>query len=108
MQPDNSWVEANRTVAYLAAFGTAISLARLLPQRWPAVLGAVATAAAVISAWAILVKVFPGSLDANDPVARLKAPFDYWNATGPAGRDGAGAVHLGRSAAVARAGSCAR
>ncbi len=82
VQPDNSWVEANRTVAYLAAFGTAISLARLLPQRWPAVLGAVATAAAVISAWAILVKVFPGSLDANDPVARLKAPFDYWNTTG--------------------------
>ena len=82
VQPDNSWVEANRTVAYLAAFGTALALARLLPERWPALLGALATAATVICAWALLVKVFPGSLDANDPVARLRAPFDYWNATG--------------------------
>ena len=82
VQPDNSWVEANRTVAYLAAFATAIALARLLPERWPALLGAVATAATVICGWALLVKVFPASLDANDPVARLRAPFDYWNATG--------------------------
>ena len=82
VQPDNSWVEANRTVAYLAAFGTAIALARLLPERWPAVLGAVATAAAVLSAYAVVVKVFPASLNADDPVARLRAPFDYWNATG--------------------------
>ncbi len=82
VQPDNSWVEANRTVAYLAAFATALALARLLPERWPALLGALATAATVICAWALLVKVFPGSLDANDPVARLRAPFDYWNATG--------------------------
>ena len=82
VQPDNSWVEANRTVAYLAAFATALALARLLPERWPALLGALATAATVICAWALVVKVFPGSLDANDPVARLRAPFDYWNATG--------------------------
>ena len=26
--------------------------------------------------------MFPGSLDANDLVGRLKAPFGYWNATG--------------------------
>ena len=34
VQPDNSWVEANRTVAYLAVFATALALARLLPERW--------------------------------------------------------------------------
>jgi tetratricopeptide (TPR) repeat protein len=82
VQPDNSWTEANRTLSYLAAFGAAIAMARIVPERWPALLGAVGTAATVICGYALLVKVFPGSLDANDLVGRLKAPFGYWNATG--------------------------
>jgi tetratricopeptide (TPR) repeat protein len=82
VQPDNSWLEANRTLSYLAAFGTAIAMARIVPERWPALLGAVAAAMTVICAYALLVKVFPATLDANDLVGRLKAPFDYWNATG--------------------------
>ena len=82
VQPDNSWTEANRTLSYLAAFGAAIAMARIVPERWPALLGAVAAAATVICGYALLVKVFPGSLDANDLVGRLKAPFGYWNATG--------------------------
>ncbi len=32
--------------------------------------------------YALLVKVFPASLDPSDAVARLRAPFGYWNATG--------------------------
>ena len=82
VQPDNSWVEANRTLSYFAAFGAALALARIFPERWPALLGAVAAATTVICGYALLVKVFPASLDANDLVGRLKAPFDYWNATG--------------------------
>jgi tetratricopeptide (TPR) repeat protein len=82
VQPDNSWVEANRTLSYLAAFGTAMALARLVPAGWRAVIGAVAAAAVALSAYALLAKVFPATLDANDPVGRLRAPFDYWNATG--------------------------
>jgi tetratricopeptide (TPR) repeat protein len=82
VQPDDSWVEGNRTLSYLAAFGAAMALARLIPGRWPAVLGAVATAATVVCAYALLTKVFPATLDANDLVGRLKTPFSYWNATG--------------------------
>jgi O-Antigen ligase len=82
VQPDDSWLEANRTLSYLAAFGAAMALARLIPGRWPAVLGAVATAATLVCAYALLTKVFPATLDANDLVGRLKAPFDYWNTTG--------------------------
>jgi hypothetical protein len=82
VQPDNSWVEANRTLSYLGAFGTATALARIAPARWPAVIGAVAAAATVVSAYALLVKVFPASFDAEDLIGRLKAPFDYWNTTG--------------------------
>jgi hypothetical protein len=82
VQPASSWLEANRTLSYLAAFATALMLARLAPGRWPALVGAVATAATVICAYSLLVKVFPGSLDPNDPFGRLRAPFDYWNAVG--------------------------
>ncbi|MGZ6631637.1 MAG: O-antigen ligase family protein [Solirubrobacteraceae bacterium] len=82
VQPDNSWTEANRTLSYLAAFGAALAMARIVPERWPALLGAVATAATVICGYALLVKVFPATLDPNDLIGRLKAPFDYWNATG--------------------------
>jgi cytochrome c-type biogenesis protein CcmH/NrfG len=82
VQPANSWLEANRTLSYLAAFACAMALARLIPARWPAVNGALAAFATVVCAWALLVKVFPGSLDASNQLARLRAPFDYWNATG--------------------------
>ena len=82
VQPDNSWTEANRAVSYLAAFGGAVALARLFPERWPALIGAIATLATALSAWALIVKVFPGTLDPADPLGRVKAPFDYWNAVG--------------------------
>ncbi len=80
--PDGSWLEANRMLSYLAAFGGAIALARLAGERWRGLLGALSVLATVISAYALLVKVFPATFDAQDPVGRLRAPFDYWNATG--------------------------
>lgn len=82
VQPADSWVEANRTLAYLAAFGAAIALARLVPARWPAVVGAVGTVAVVACGYALLAKVFPATLNAGDTVGRLRVPFSYWNATG--------------------------
>jgi hypothetical protein len=82
VQPADSWVEANRTLSYVAAFGAAVALARLFPHRWPALVGAIATAATVISAYALLVKVFPATFGPNDPLGRVHAPFDYWNACG--------------------------
>ncbi len=82
VQPSNSWLEANRTLSYLGAFAAAAGLARLWPGRWRAVIGGVATAATAISLYALIVKVFPGALDSGDPLARLRAPFDYWNAVG--------------------------
>jgi hypothetical protein len=82
VQPATSWLEANRTLSYFAAFAGAVAAARLIRGRWPVVVGAVGTAATVIGGYALLVKVFPASLDAANPLARLRAPFDYWNATG--------------------------
>ncbi len=82
VQPANSWVEASRTVSYLAVFAGAMALARFAPGRWAAIVGAVATAATVVSAYSLLVKVFPGSLDPGETFGRLRLPFDYWNAVG--------------------------
>ncbi len=39
-------------------------------------------AAVVVCAYALVTKVSPASLDANDQYARLRAPYDYWNAIG--------------------------
>ena len=80
--PDISWMEAGRTAAYAFAFGSALAVARLFPERWRALVWAVALVAVVLSAWAVLVRVFPAALDADNVYGRLTAPFGYWNATG--------------------------
>ena len=82
VQPADSWVEANRTLSYLAAFGAAVALARLAPARWPALVGAVAGVAVVTCGYALLAKVFPATINAQDHLGRLQVPFSYWNATG--------------------------
>ena len=82
VDPSASWLEANRTLAYLAAFGGGVALARLLPGHWSSLLGGVALAAVVVCGWALLTKVFPGALAADEIFARLRAPFGYWNAVG--------------------------
>ena len=82
VQPDNSWQAADLVLAYLAVFAAAAGLARMSPARWPAVLGAIATVATGVAAYALLEKVFLASLDTGDPYGRLLGPFDYWNATG--------------------------
>ena len=82
VEPSNSWLEANRTLSYLAAFLCALALARVAPRRWPALVGSVAIAATLISGYALLAKVFPAALDPSDPLGRLHVPLDYWNATG--------------------------
>ena len=82
LAPSDSWIEASRTFAYLSAFAGTIALTRLAPGRWPAVLHGIAIACVAVSAWALLTKVFPGTLAGDETYARLRAPFDYWNAVG--------------------------
>ena len=82
LAPSDSWIEANRTFSYLAAFAGTMALARLAPGRWAAVLHGIALACVVVSGWALLTKVFPGALAEDEIYARLRAPFDYWNSVG--------------------------
>ena len=59
-----------------------VALVRLFPQRWPSLLGGVVLASVVVCGYALLTKVFPGSLNPDEIYARLREPFGYWNAVG--------------------------
>lgn len=82
VQPDASWQAANLTLAYLMAFAAAFAVARVAPERWWVLVGAIGLAAVVLAGWGLLTKVFPGSLAAAETQGRLQAPLGYWNATG--------------------------
>ena len=82
LAPSDSWIEANRTFSYLAAFAGTMALARLAPGRWHAVLHGISAACVIVCGWALITKVFPGTLSEEEIYARLRAPFDYWNAVG--------------------------
>src|SRR4051794_41284737 len=82
VQPSDAWVEANRTLTYVAVFAAGLALVRVLPERWPAVLGGVALGAVLVSAYALATKVSPGALNPDELYARLRAPYGYWNSVG--------------------------
>jgi O-Antigen ligase len=94
--PDASWQDAGRMLAYSGVFGAAVALARVLPAGWRALLGGIVLAAVAVCVYALLTKVLPDRLDANDPWARLRAPYGYWNAIGLTAAMGAtGSLWLG-------------
>ena len=62
VQPDDSWQDAGRMLAYSGVFGASVALVRLAPERWPAILGGLALAAVIVCGYALLTKVFPGKL----------------------------------------------
>ena len=83
LAPADSWVEASRTFAYLAVFAGGIALG---PAGARSLGGAGRRASAlgclIVCGWALLTKVFPGSLAADETYARLREPFAYWNSVG--------------------------
>jgi O-antigen ligase len=96
VQPDDSWQDAGRMLAYSGVFAAAVALAHAAPNRWPAVLGGVVLAAVVVCGYALATEVFPARLDPNDLYARLQEPYGYWNAIGLTAAMGAiGALWLG-------------
>jgi hypothetical protein len=80
--PDLTWIEANRTFAYLVAFAAAVAAARLAPDGSAAVLRGILIAAAAIVIYALVTRVFPGTFTTNEIYARLGQPYTYWNALG--------------------------
>jgi tetratricopeptide (TPR) repeat protein len=82
IDPAAAWDEANRTLSYLAAFAAGLALVRLAPDRWASLLHAIVLTSVAVSAFALLTKVLPGTLNPDEVYARLREPFGYWNAVG--------------------------
>lgn len=82
LAPGESWLEANRTIAYVAAFAGSLALVRLVPGRWSAVLHGVALGCVLVSSVALLSKVFPATFAPDETFSRLREPFGYWNSVG--------------------------
>jgi hypothetical protein len=82
LAPSDSWVEANRTLAYAAVFMAGLALVRLAPGRWSALLAGIGAGCLIVCLWALLTKVFPASLAPQETYARLREPFAYWNSVG--------------------------
>jgi hypothetical protein len=82
LTPGESWLETNRTFAYLATMAGGLALGRLAPRQWSAMLIGVALAAVVICGWSLLTKIFPAALAPDESFARLRPPFQYWNSVG--------------------------
>lgn len=87
--PDESWLEANRALAYALVAGLGIVLGSSLPRAAERVALAILGIATVIAAYALGGKLFPwlhvgGIIDLNHTAdfSRLRAPLDYWNALG--------------------------
>jgi tetratricopeptide (TPR) repeat protein len=80
--PDASWIEANRTLAYLAVFAAAIGAARLAPNGWLVLLRALLIAVAAVTGYALASRIWPGSIAPDDLYSRLAQPYGYWNALG--------------------------
>ncbi|MEA2274219.1 MAG: hypothetical protein QOI98_2927, partial [Solirubrobacteraceae bacterium] len=82
VQPSDTWLEASRTLAYVATFAVALVLVRAMPDRSASVLGGVLGAGVAVCGYALLTKVFPGALSSDEVYARLREPYGYWNAVG--------------------------
>jgi cytochrome c-type biogenesis protein CcmH/NrfG len=82
LHPADSWVETNRTFAYVAAFAGGIAAVRLAGRHWRAATAGVLLGLTVISMWGLASKVAPGWLAADETYARLREPYGYWNAVG--------------------------
>jgi O-antigen ligase len=80
--PGESWIEANRTLAYLAAFAGAVALANLRVCRAEAVLAGLLLAGAAVVTYALASRVWPAELAELEIYARIGQPFGYWNAVG--------------------------
>jgi tetratricopeptide (TPR) repeat protein len=82
IQPDASWIEANRTLAYLAVFAAAIGAARLAPNGWLVLLRGLIIAIAVVTGYALASRIWPADIAPDDLYSRLAQPYGYWNALG--------------------------
>ncbi|MBJ7329745.1 MAG: O-antigen ligase family protein [Solirubrobacteraceae bacterium] len=85
VEPSGSWLEANRTFAWFAAFAAAALLAHSARDGWMVLLGAFLIFGVLLCSWAIVTKLAPAQLSPQETYARLRNPYGYWNSVGLTG-----------------------
>lgn len=80
--PGLSWLEANRALAYLAALASGVAAAWIAPRQPAVLLRGVLLAVALVVAYGLASRVWPGALAADETYARIGQPYGYWNALG--------------------------
>lgn len=80
--PDDTYVDAGRTLAYVAVFAALALIAQLRRGDHGGLAGGLLLAAVLICGFALLSRIAPGWYSPADTFARLRAPFEYWNAVG--------------------------
>ena len=94
--PGASSFDAARTIAYVSIVAGGALAAQLLPRRSREVAGGVMLAALIICLYSLTSRVMPGWFPESDSFARLRMPFEYWNAVGAVAVFGlVGALWLG-------------
>ena len=85
-------------LAYSGVFAAAVALVRVAPARWPAVLGGLTLAAVVVCGYALLTKVFPGSLAPSNTLRPPAGTVRLLERDRPDRRDGRDLLPVARRA----------
>lgn len=94
--PGASYFDATRTIAYVSVIAAGALAAQLLPRRSREFAAGLMLAALIICLYSLTSRVMPGWFPESDAFARLRMPFEYWNAVGAVAVFGlAGALWLG-------------
>jgi O-antigen ligase/polysaccharide polymerase Wzy-like membrane protein len=86
--PDETWIAANRAIAYVVVLAVAIVAAASARSAQRGVALGIAAAALVVALYALGGKIVPGlhigafDLNPGDEFSRVREPIGYWNAVG--------------------------
>src|SRR3954451_13145867 len=72
--PDQSWLEANRSLAYALAALLAVGLGATSPRAIERIASGCLLVASAVALYALAGKVAPGAVAPDEPIARLRAP----------------------------------
>ncbi|MDX6657573.1 MAG: hypothetical protein QOH62_2366 [Solirubrobacteraceae bacterium] len=78
--PDDSWLEANRSLTYALVALLAVGVGTTSPRAVERVALGWLVVATAVALYALAGKGVPGAFAPDDPIARLRAPLQYWNA----------------------------
>src|SRR4051794_15272573 len=78
--PDESWLEANRSLTYALVVVLAVGLGSVSRAAIERIALGWLLVASAVALYALAGKVAPGAIAPDEPIVRLRLPLQYWNA----------------------------